>query len=136
MSRINYKTDNPHDEGVQEVQCIKITATKENANEQLLKLLMMVSCKVTGGFETKEGYDVKAALAALSYLIQKDREAFGHAVMLLSMLGSVHISDADMADKFTDMPDDVRSFRETLKEQFLEFKKHKAEEALKKNQAQ
>jgi len=139
MSRIKFtKDDDSHEGGMmEEMNCISIKATKDTQDEALLKLLMTIACKVTGGPASAEGREVKAAIAALGHLASRDKKIFERVVMMITVSATALMDDSDLSPEALEaMPDFLRKMRDDLKESILEAKKNDAQEALRQKQAE
>ena len=136
MSRINIGTSEEKD--MSGVECISIRTTPDKADVDLLKMLMMIAVKVTGGEQSKTCERVKAALCSLGLIAKSDDETFSSIVMMLCTTSTAFMPDHDFASSEfgSDMPKELQEVRDKIKETVLEARKKKAEKDLKNNQAQ
>lgn len=74
----------------------------------------------------KRGYQVRAVLSALALLTSKDSEEYDKACMMVAVMASTQLSDAEFP--IHDAPEALVRMREKMMELQLEAKKAKADE--------
>jgi hypothetical protein len=138
MSRINIGTSAQNDTSMSGVECISIRTTPEKADVDLLKMLMMIAVKVSGGEQSQVCERTKAALCSLGLIAKCNDQMFSQVVMMLCTTSTAFMPDHDFANSEfgSEMPKELQEMRDKIKESILEARKRKAEQDIKNNQAQ